>query len=83
MNNKDFNIKYKGYLQDGFYGLTLNNEKAIQYLDEYFQKFIQRPEFKFSQVKRKFNNFCFYADGVSLEERFEIETKLKEIYTES
>jgi hypothetical protein len=81
MNREEFNAKYKDYLEDGFYGLALNNPKAIEYLDKRFQEFTKRPDFKFSQIKGKFSYFSFYADGVSLDERFEVETKLKEIYT--
>ncbi len=81
MTSEEFNLKYKNYLEDGFYGLALNNEKAIQYLDEKFQEFVKRPDFKYSQIKSKFNSFCFYADGISAEEQYEIEDDLAKIYS--
>lgn len=81
MTSEEFNLKYKNYLEDGFYGLALNNEKAIQYLDEKFQEFVKRPDFKYSQIKSKFNSFRFYADGISAEEQYEIEDELAKIYS--
>jgi hypothetical protein len=80
MNTQEFNEKYKAFLEEGHYGLDLDKPEAIAYLDERFQEFTQRPNFKFTQIKAKFNWFCFYADGVTLEERTEVENKLKEIY---
>jgi len=82
MNTQEFNEKYKAFLEEGHYGLDLDKPEAIAYLDERFQEFTQRPNFKYSQIKSKFNWFCFYADGTTLEERIEVENKLKEIYSQ-
>lgn len=76
----EFNEKYKEYLEENHYGLALGNEEVIKYLDEEFQQLIKIPNFKYSQIKGKFNWFCFYADNVSSEKRQEIENKIKEIY---
>lgn len=72
--------KYKDYLEDRFTGLELSNEEVIEYLDKEFEELIKLPNFKYSQIKGKFNWFCFYCEGVSSEKRAEIENKIKEIY---
>ena len=67
MNAEQFNEKYKDYLEDGHYGLDLHKPEVIEYLDGEFQELIKLPGFKYSQIKSKFNWFCFYCDGVSRE----------------
>jgi hypothetical protein len=60
----EFNNKYKDYLEDGFYGLAINDEDVIAYLDEKFTKEIEtNPNFKYSQIKTKFNWVCVYAES--------------------
>jgi hypothetical protein len=78
--SEEFNKKYKDYLEEGHYGLTLSNPEAIEYLDNEFQEFIKMPGFKYSQIKAKFEYFCFYNQGVSLEKTIEVQNKLKDIY---
>lgn len=80
MTTTEFNEKYKDFLEERHYGLDLNNPEAIAYLDEKFQEFIKRPDFKYSQIKCKWNYFCFYANGITAEEQIEVENKLKEIH---
>lgn len=80
MNTSDFNTKYSEYLEEGFYGLQLDNPEVIKYLDKEFEELIKLPNFKYSQIKGKFNWFCFYCEGASSEKRAEIENKIKEIY---
>lgn len=80
MTTPEFNEKYKDFLEEGHYGLALIDEEAIAYLDEKFQDFIKRPDFKYSQIKSKWNYYCFYADGITSEEQMEVEDKLKEIH---
>lgn len=79
MTNDDFNKKYKDYLEDGYYGCEIVNEKALEYLDEKFKEYIVISGFKYKQIKSKWNYFCFYADGLSNSERESVELKLKEI----
>lgn len=79
---EEFNEKYKDYLEEGHYGMSLDNSKALEYLDKEFRELIKIPGFKYSQIKSKFSWFCFYADNVSREKCNEIESKLKEIYDE-
>lgn len=80
ININEFNEKYKDYLKEGHYGLDLYKAEAIEYLDKEFQELIKIPGFKYSQIKSKFDWFCFYCDNVSREKVTEIENKLKEIY---
>ena len=80
MTVEQFNEKYKDFLEEGYYGLDLDKPEAIKYLDKEFKEFIKIPCFSYSQIKSKFNWFCFYNRGVSKEKTLEVEQKLKEIY---
>lgn len=80
MKYKEFNEKYAPYLEKGHYGCALLYEKQIDYLDEKFQEFILIPGFSYSQIKSKWNYYCFYAKGLSEEVCNEVELKLKEIW---
>ncbi len=79
-NSEEFNEKYKDYLEEGHYGLDLDKQEVIDYLDKEFQEFIKIPGFKYSQIKSKFNSFRFYADNLPVGKESEIELKLKELY---
>lgn len=76
---EQFNQKYRDYLIEGYSGLQFSVPEATEYLDKQMQELIKIPGFKYNQIKAKFNWFCFYAENVSPEKRFEIEQKLKEI----
>ena len=80
MTAEQFNNKYKDYLEEGHYGLDLYKPEAIEYLDKEFEELIKIPGFKYSQIKSKFDWFCFYNKCVTIEKTKEIEEKLKEIY---
>jgi hypothetical protein len=79
---EEFNEKYKDYLEDRHYGLDLHKPEAIAYLDNKFQEFIKIPGFKYSQIKSKFDYFCFYSTLTSVQE-FEVENQLTKIYNET
>jgi len=66
----EFNNKYNDWLEENHYGLNISDPGVIEYLDRKFQQFIKRPDFKFSQIKLKFNMARFYAKGL---ERFELD----------
>lgn len=83
MTSEEFDEKYKDFLEEGHYGLDLYNEEAIQYLDEEFRELIKIPGFQYSQIKSKFNWFCFYCTNVPHEKRTEIEKTLFRIYSSS
>lgn len=57
----EFNNKYKDYLETGHYGLNIWNEEVVQYLDGVFPVLIQLKDFKFSQIKTKWNWVEFYS----------------------
>lgn len=79
MTAKEFNEKYKHYLEEGHYGAEgFDHPDFLDWLDIKFQKFITYPDFKYSQIKCKFSWGCFYCDGVSLDERAEVERKIEE-----
>ena len=80
MTSEEFNQKYKDFLEEGHYGLALSKPEAIEYLDQVFEELIKIPGFQYSQIKSKWNYFCFYNNGVSAEKTAEIENRLKEIY---
>ena len=59
---EDFNNKYKDYLEYSFYGMAINDEKVIKYLDKEFEKEIEEnPNFKYSQIKTKFGASVIYS----------------------
>ncbi len=70
MNWTVFNNKYKQWLVDGYIGLEFDYPEVTEYLDKRFQEFIKRDDFKYQQIKLKFNMARFYADGL---ERFELD----------
>ena len=62
MTQKEFNEKYKDYLEEGHYGLAINNQQIIDYLNIVFQDLIRIPGFKYYQIKTKFNTCRFYTN---------------------
>ena len=81
MTTEEFNTKYKNYLEEGHYGLGLENPQAIKYLDKEFKELIKIEGFKYYQIKQKFSWFCFYCSPVvPYTKVVEIGKKLKEIY---
>lgn len=73
MTAQQFNEKYKDFLENGYYGLSFDEPELTIKLDKKFQEFIQRPGFKYKQIKVKFGMGRFYAEQVSREEIIEIE----------
>ncbi len=62
MTLEEFNIKYDDYLEDGFYGLAIENQKVIDFLDSLFSEvLIHVPEFQYAQIKLKFGMARFYT----------------------
>ena len=63
MTVKEFNEKYKDYLEEGNYGLDISIPPVIEYLDSIFENgLINIPGFKYSQIKLKFNMARFYFE---------------------
>ncbi len=76
MTSTEFNTKYKQYLEEGYYGLAINDEEFINWLDGKFQEFIKNPNFSYTQIKIKFGMGRFYCEGLSIEEIKEVENKI-------
>ena len=62
MTSEEFNEKYKDYLEEGHYGLALEEKSVIKYLDDVFKDLIKIPGFKYSQIKEKFGSSRFYTN---------------------
>ena len=58
----EFNIKYSKYLEKGHYGLAIEDEKVVKYLDQIFEGLIRIPGFQYSQIKLKYDMICFYTN---------------------
>ena len=64
MTTREFNEKWKDYLEEGFYGLAIPLENVINYLDDLFETELTKdPTFRYSQIKMKFNWACFYSNA--------------------
>lgn len=64
MTIDEFNKKYKKYIEDGFYGLEIYNQKVIDFLDKEFEKEIKaKPDFQFAQIKLKFGEARVYTNS--------------------
>lgn len=79
MTLEEFNQKYKDFLEEGYYGLAIDNDDFVNWLDDKFQKFIKKPNFSYSQIKAKFGMGRFYCEGLSIEEIKEVENKITEL----
>lgn len=67
MTTEEFNDKYDEWLEPRHYGLAINDEDVIKFLDSIFQDLTKIEGFSYSQIKLKFNMARFYADGISAE----------------
>lgn len=64
MTSDEFNEKWNKYLEDGFYGMTIEHPQVIEYLDKEFTKEIEdNPSFKYAQIKIKFGTSRVYANS--------------------
>lgn len=61
MTTKEFNEKWKDYLEPKFYGLSIQNPEVIDFLDRVFMDITKIPHFKYMQIKMKFNQCRFYS----------------------
>ena len=67
MTAEDFNKKYSDYLETGHYGLAIEDEDVIKYLDDVFEnKLVHIPNFEYSQIKTKFGSARFYCKGIQV-----------------
>jgi hypothetical protein len=79
MTTEEFNEKYKDFLEEGHYGLDIENEEFIKWLDEKFQEFIKIPNFNYAQIKIKFGMGRFYCNALTRKQEKEVEDKITEL----
>lgn len=80
LNVSEFNKKWKDHLEQGHYGLAINDLKVIQYLDSEFTKFKETvPNFTYSQIKLKFNTARVYMQPYNLIDIVTMENKINSI----
>lgn len=64
MTSKEFNIKYKKYLEKDFYGLVILSKNVVSYLDREFEKEIkENKHFKYLQIKLKWSSARVYTSN--------------------
>ena len=59
---KEFNEKYKEYIEEGHYGMDIHEPSVLVYVDQIFNDFIKIPGFQFSQVKTKYGLARVYTN---------------------
>lgn len=59
---KEFNEKYKDYIEEGHYGMDIHEPSVIAYVDEIFNDLTWIPGFKFQQIKTKFGLARVYTN---------------------
>jgi len=66
MTAKEFNNKYKDYLEKGFHGLDISNEKVVNCLDKHFEQIIKNNmyAFKYSQISLEHGYCCIYCNAL-------------------
>jgi len=60
--SNEFNEKYKDYIEEGYYGMDINEPSVLAYVDQVFNDLTQIPGFQFSQVKTKFGLARVYTN---------------------
>lgn len=60
--SKEFNDKYKDYIEEGHYGMDINEPSVLAYVDQIFNDLTQIPGFQFSQIKTKFGLARVYTN---------------------
>jgi len=80
MTTTEFNDKWSKYLEDGHYGMAIENPKVIEYLDKEFEKEVKHNKsFTYSQIKTKFGSSRVYCSSEkSFKWEMEIDQLLKE-----
>lgn len=82
MTTREFNEKWINYLEEGFYGLAIPLESVVKYLDDIFENELTKdPNFRYTQIKMKFNWSCFYSNA-PIEVRERIESNINKLVKE-
>jgi hypothetical protein len=83
MTSDEFNEKYKAFLEEGHYGLSFDNERVTDMLDNIFKDLTLIPGFQYSQIKLKFGMPRFYSNLNSTRLMYMIEQEINEIVNKS
>ncbi len=60
--SKEFNEKYKDYIDEEHYGMDINEPSVLAYVDQIFNDLTQIPGFKYQQIKTKFGLARVYTN---------------------
>ena len=60
--SKEFNDKYKDYIDEEHYGMDINEPSVLAYVDQIFNDLKHIPGFKYQQVKTKFGLARVYTN---------------------
>jgi hypothetical protein len=60
--SNEFNDKYKNYIEEGNYGMDIDEPSVLTYVDQIFNDLIQIPGFKYQQIKTKFGLARVYTN---------------------
>ena len=60
--NKEFNAKYKEYIEEGHYGMAIEVPAVLTYVDQIFNDLTQIPGFKYQQIKTKYGLARVYTN---------------------
>jgi hypothetical protein len=60
--SKEFNDKYAAYLEEGHYGMSIDEPSILTYVDQIFNDLIKIPGFQFSQIKTKYGMARVYTN---------------------
>jgi hypothetical protein len=63
---QEFNDKYKDYLEEGHYGMDINEPSVLAYVDQIFNNLTQIPGFKYQQIKTKFGLARVYTNLIDI-----------------
>ena len=60
--SKEFNDKYKEYIEEGHYGMDIHEPSVLTYVDQVFDNLTWIPGFKYQQIKTKFGLARVYTN---------------------
>lgn len=60
--SEEFNNKYKNYIEEGHYGMDINEPSVLAYVDQVFNDLTWIPGFKYQQIKTKFGLARVYTN---------------------
>jgi hypothetical protein len=84
MNCEQFNEKWKEHLEEGHYGMAIDDPDVISYMDDEFRMLKSiNPNFTFSQIKLKFGFARVYVKNVPIKLCSVWEQQINEIINEN